>query len=73
MKTALWGLALASALLAGCSRTEAPKRPSTADIQKQIAKVQSDQNIPPQVKGMILGKLEGERQAAVQREGAAKR
>lgn len=55
---AVFGLSV----LAGCHREEQPKPHTLSDIQAQIDKVKSDPNMPANVKPMVLGMLEGEKQ-----------
>jgi hypothetical protein len=64
MKT-VFGVACAvvALALAGCSREEQPRRQTLTEVEAKIASVQNDPNIPSNVKPMILGNLEGQRQS----------
>jgi hypothetical protein len=44
----------------GCSRQETPKGKTPGQIRAEIQKVRNDPNMPPNVKGMVLGLLQRE-------------
>jgi hypothetical protein len=58
----LRGLAAIAAVAACCSLVACRREPEAktktpAEVRAEIAKVEGDQNMPPNVKGMVLGLL----------------
>ncbi len=46
----------------GCSREPQPHRQSASEIDAQIVKVQNDPKMPANIKSMVIGQLQGQKQ-----------
>lgn len=61
-KKAVAAACLLALALAGCAREEGPKPKTPAQIQSEMEKVRNDPKMPPNIKAMVLGHLQGEMQ-----------
>jgi len=49
-------------VVSGCSRQQGPTPKTPAQIQAEMDKVRNDPKMPPNIKNMVLGHLQGEMQ-----------
>ncbi|MGC8668118.1 MAG: hypothetical protein ACP5VE_08400 [Chthonomonadales bacterium] len=68
-KQAAAAACLLALFAAGCSHQDGPKPKTPSQIQAEMDKVRNDPKMPPNIKNMVLGHLQGEMQRVQQNAG----